>query len=73
MPIKKRKREKPALESYDVRKMTLKPASFILSELKHFFGGGGRRGAVKRGSGLGYATWLRGFSKKAFNCLTQAH
>lgn len=38
MPIKK-EREKPALESYDVRKITLKPASCILSELKHWGGG----------------------------------
>lgn len=41
MPIK---REKPALESYDVWKMTLKPASCILSELQHLGAGGREKG-----------------------------
>lgn len=49
--IRKKERErKLALESFNVRKMTLKPASRVLSELKVFVGAG-----VHRGSGVGWA------------------
>lgn len=56
MPIK---REKPALESYDVWKMTLKPASCILSELKHLGEGGKGYSEEREWAGVGdLAMWL---------------
>lgn len=56
MPIK---REKPALESYNVWKMTLKPASCILSELQHLGEEGKGYSEEREWAGVGnLAMWL---------------
>lgn len=53
------KREKPALESYDVWKMTLKPASCILSELQHLGEEGKGYSVEREWTGIGdLAMWL---------------